>query len=280
MFFFKKNRKKQRRTSIIWFTAKHLIFKISKYCLYLFLISTATFFVLLKFNDNFKKNLLNHPAVKKIEYVLKKSCYNIKIEGAVNSDVPKINFYIGEYCSPTSKVDYSLENLRDQIIKDPWIKSVNIRKELPLSLRVKIVEYNPFAIWKNKDKFFLINEEGEIIKISEKEQKRFYNLLIIIGQNSKDNIQTLFNLLLSNPDLASRIRIADRVGDRRWNLELDSNILVKMPEDNFILEGWKKLDQLLSFQGIEIGLQTIDLRVEDKIFLEYKHKEFKEIEQI
>jgi len=284
MFSFKqseiKRRRKRRRTSLIWFAAKHLIIKISKYCFYLFVLSVIAFFILLKFNKNFKDNLLNHSISRKVEQILKRSCYNLKIEGVVNSDVGKINFYIGEYCSVDAKSDYTLDSLRDNIIQDPWIKIVNIRKELPYSLKVDLTEYNPFAIWKNKNEFHLINEEGEIIKISEKEQKRFYNLLIVTGKNSKDNIKTLFNLLLSNPELTSRIRIADRISDRRWNLELDSKVTVKFPEDPFIMDSWKRLEKLLSNQGIEIGLKTIDLRIDDKVFLEYEKKVFKEIKNL
>jgi hypothetical protein len=280
MFFLKQQKRKRRKISLLWFTIKHLIIKLCKYCLYLFVLSIIFFFILLKFNENFKTNLLNHPISKKIKQIIKKSCYNLKIEGIVNADIGTIHFHINEYCWAETKVDYSLNVLKNNILKDPWIKIVNIRKELPYSLKIKIMEYTPFALWKDKNELHLINEEGEIIKISKNEQKSFYNLLIIMGQNSKENIQTLFNLLSSNPELASRIKIANKIENRRWNLELDNQITVKFPEDHMILDSWKKLNKLLSMQGIEIGLKTIDLRLDDKIFLEYNAKELNEIEQL
>jgi len=282
MFFSKKKRRRRRhrKISLMWFTIKHLLLKISKYCLCLIFLSSIIFIIVLRFNENFRINLLNHPILKKIEQILKKSCYNIKIEGIVNSDTSKINFYIGEYCSPMAKNDYTLNKLKDNIKNDPWIKNISIRKELPYTMRVIIDEFMPFAVWKSQNEFHLINEEGSIIKISKQEQKRFYNLLIITGKNSKDNIKTLFNLLLSNPELTSKIRIADRIGSRRWNLELNNGIIVKLPEDNLLIGSWERLDKLLSTQGIEIELKTIDLRIEDKIYLDYKEGTSQEIKKI
>ena len=40
-----------------------------------------------------------------------------------------------------------------------------------------------------------------------------------------------------------------------------------MPEKN-IINAWDKLDKILSINGSEIGIKSIDLRNSDKIFLE------------
>ena len=44
-----------------------------------------------------------------------------------------------------------------------------------------------------------------------------------------------------------------------------------MPEKN-VIDAWSKLDKILSIRGSEIDLKVIDLRNDDKIFLEERDK--------
>ena len=142
-----------------------------------------------------------------------------------------------------------------------------IKRKLPDTLIINIEEYLPFAIWKTNGDIHLIDEEGKIISISDKEKSKFLHLIVVAGEDSKNNIDSLFNMLSSNPTLFSRIKSAIFVGKRRWNLELDNGIIIKMPEKN-IINAWDKLDKILSINGSEIGIKSIDLRNSDKIFLE------------
>ena len=192
-------------------------------------------------------------------------CSNVDIIGVDRSNINTIKEEVYNYCKLYNK--NNLNNLLEKLKNDPWIKNITIRRKLPNSLIVDIDEYLPFAMWKNGDQINLIDENGKIIEINEDEKKEYYNLIIVAGENSKENIYGLFNLLSSNPELFLRIKSAIMIGKRRWNLELDNGILIKMPEKN-ILDAWFKLDKILSIKGSEIGLKTIDLRDSDKVFLE------------
>lgn len=192
-------------------------------------------------------------------------CGNIEINGVSRADTEKIQNDIYEFCNLEDKND--MNPLLNKINEDPWVKDITIKRKLPNTLEIQIEEYLPFAIWKNGNRLHLIDENGEIIKISEREKRSYYNLLIVAGEGSKENIYSLFNLLASNPSLFSRIKSALRIGERRWNLELDNGIIIKMPEKD-ALDAWNRLDKLLSIKGSEIDLTVIDLRNKDKIFLE------------
>lgn len=197
--------------------------------------------------------------------IYKDICTDIEINGVKMVNIKTIERKLREFCDLENKNDLFI--LAKSLEIDPWIKNISIKRKLPDTLIINIEEYLPFAIWKTNGDIHLIDEEGKIISISDKEKSKFLHLIVVAGEDSKNNIDSLFNMLSSNPTLFSRIKSAIFVGKRRWNLELDNGIIIKMPEKN-IINAWDKLDKILSINGSEIGIKSIDLRNSDKIFLE------------
>lgn len=230
----------------------------------LILIFLVYFFTFL-YKNNFLKAFKKESALVYSQTFLKDICVNVEITGVDKADIYEIQSKIYDFCNLENKNNLNI--LLDTIKQDPWIKEVTIKRVLPNTLQIIVEEYLPFAIWKNNEDVELIDEQGTTINITEREKRGYYNLLIVTGEGSKENIYSLFNMLSSNPSLFSRIKSAIRIGDRRWNFELDNNIIVKMPE-NDLLTAWDKLEKIISIKGSEINLKTIDLRNQDRVFLE------------
>lgn len=206
-------------------------------------------------------------------------CNRLIINGIRYSDLDEIQNLVGQYCQ---KQSININELRDQIIENPWIKDVYIQKKFPNSLVVNIIEYNPFAIILDENREFrLVDEFGDVINIDDEKIREFNYLFMITGDNFKKEINNLFNLLSIYYNVANRITKVRRVGDRRWDLILNNNILVKMPEESEdIVETWTILDKILNIYGFDINLEEIDLRLKDKIFLKYKDKTAEEIKNM
>lgn len=234
-----------------------------------FLVIFVVYISIILYKNNSMVKLKNNLALIYSKILYRDICANTEINGIERADIEKIRKKIYSFCELENKND--MGELLNGINDDPWIKSVVIKRKLPNTLKIEISEYLPFAILKYDDTMHLIDENGIIIKIKENEKRAYYNLLIVAGEGSEENIYSLFNLLSLNPNLFSRIKSALRIGERRWNLVLDNGILIKMPEKN-VLEAWSRLDKILSIRGSEIDLEIIDLRNEDKIFLEEKDK--------
>ena len=192
-------------------------------------------------------------------------CTNIEINGVEMVNVKDLEEKIYDFCSLDNKNNLSL--LAKNILADPWIKNLSIKREIPDTLIINIEEFLPFAIWKTDNNIHLIDEEGKIILIPERDVRKFSYLIIVAGDGAKDNIYSLFNMLSSNSSLFSRIKSALFIGKRRWNLELDNGIIVKMPEEN-LMTAWTRLDKILSINGSEIDIKSIDLRNSNKVFIE------------
>ncbi len=195
----------------------------------------------------------------------KNICNNIEINGVKETNIEELEKKIDNFCNLKNK--NNINHLLNEIKNDPWIKNITIKKRLPNIMSINIEEYIPFVIWKTENDMHLIDESGNIIPINDSEKINFIDLMVVSGKNSKDGVYSLFNMLSSNPALFSRIREAFFIGERRWNLEFDNGIIIKMPEKD-IIKAWHNLDKILSLKGSELTIKVIDLRNPEKIFIE------------
>ncbi|NRB11248.1 MAG: FtsQ-type POTRA domain-containing protein [Rickettsiaceae bacterium] len=195
---------------------------------------------------------------------------NVIIDGQQHTSssdiVDAINASKGEaiFAVDIKKVKKRLEGNR-------WIKVAEVQRRLPNSLYITILEKEPIAIWQFQKKLYIIDREGK--RISSKNIKKFKNLLHIVGEGANIYAATLIDDLAKHPTLASKVNVAVRYGQRRWNLNLEQNITVKMPADNFrkaydYLYALNKKNKLFNQR-----YKIIDLRNPKKYYIEkYKNK--------
>ena len=63
-----------------------------------------------------------------------------------------------------SLLTLSNDRISRQMLKSPWIKSVNIRKDLPDTLAITIKESEPFALLEMNEHLFLVDEKGTLLE--------------------------------------------------------------------------------------------------------------------
>lgn len=216
---------------------------------------------------------------KQIEFISKDICSRLTINGIEYSNYNNIQKYINDYCNIKG---ITLQELRNNILKDYWVKDVFIKKTLPNRLTINIIEHNPFAILTEDGKDYnLIDEFGETINIPQDEIINFSHLLIIIGKNLKNDINNIFNILSIYNNITTKLVKIERIENRRWNLLLKNDILVKMPEeDRSIIDTWDNLEKIINIPGLTNGLEEIDLRIKGKIYLKYNDSVIQEIKNI
>lgn len=260
-----KNKVNKKNIDLILFYLKLL--KLLKIALSFFIVGSIIYITIIFIREKTINKIKNNLSIFYSEIIYKNICTNIEINGVKMVNTRQLQKKIYNFCDLKNKNDLFIlaKNLKD----DPWIKNISIKRKLPDTLIINVEEYLPFAIWNAGRNNHLIDEDGKIISISEKEKSKFLHLIVVAGEDSKNNIYSLFNMLSSNPSLFLRIKSALFIGKRRWNLELDNGIIIKMPEQD-VLEAWKRLDKILSINGSEIGIKSIDLRNQDKVFLEEK----------
>lgn len=64
---------------------------------------------------------------------------------------------------PASFLTMDIPALKEQLLQNPWVYAVNITRQWPKTLKIKITEQNPVAKWGQSG---LINDEGDIFSPS------------------------------------------------------------------------------------------------------------------
>ncbi len=190
---------------------------------------------------------------------------NVLIEGQVNTKSQDILSTLNADTG-TSILSIDLDEVKSQIEKISWIKKSIIERRLPSTIYIGIIERIPIAIWQVNQKLYLVDDEG--YKITNSNIEKFANLLHIVGPDANIYAKNLLDTLNLYPELISKIVSAVRYGERRWNLNFQQQITVKMPESGFE----KALEYLSELQKSEKlfdqNLKSLDLRNPSKYYLE------------
>lgn len=161
-----------------------------------------------------------------------------------------------------------LQELRRKLETLPWISRADIRRSyFPNILHITIRERQVASIWQISEKFHPIDTEGNVINAPFKPTKP---ILLIVGEQAPEHINELLEIVKKDNDIWPRVKVANYISKRRWNLILDSienGITIKLPEEN-VKQAWKKLIKLDRTQGIlKRKLTFIDLRLKDKVIV-------------
>jgi cell division protein FtsQ len=167
--------------------------------------------------------------------------------------------------STTPILGLDLADAKRRVESLPWVAHAEIERRLPHTLRVVITERVPIAISQADDRSVLIDAKGtEIVAVT----SRIADLPIVTGRGAAENYAALRADLAAAPDLAARVRAAVRVGDRRWNLKLDSvedGIEVRLPETD-AAAAWAQLAEIdRKHRLLARDVVLIDLRLPDRV---------------
>lgn len=192
---------------------------------------------------------------------------NIVVEGQENTsynDIIKIlNADKGD---PIFSVE--LQAVKERLEEATWVKKAIIERRLPSTIYVAIMERKPVAIWQFKRKLYLVDAEGN--RITKYNGEGFVDLIHVVGPDASIYASSLLEDINRYPNLASKIKSAVRYGNRRWNLNLEQGIVVKMPESAFG-EAYEYLHLLHKDKKLfDQGYKMLDLRDSNKYYLEKK----------
>lgn len=167
--------------------------------------------------------------------------------------------------APILSVD--LERVRDRLEAIPSVKIAAVERRLPGSLHLALVERSPVAIWQNNGEHVLVDRDGHQIPGT---IAGFEDLPLVVGDGAGVRADELLTLLAVEPQLASRVKAAIRVANRRWDIMLDDaqhGIEIRLPEDQ-AEAAWHRLAQLEKEKGVTSrAVSVIDLRIADRLVL-------------
>jgi cell division protein FtsQ len=164
----------------------------------------------------------------------------------------------------------SNKKICERLLKSPWIKSVNVRKEFPETLSLSIEEAVPFALLDMNSRLFLVDEKGELLEELKDDSIPF--LPVITGDPFKEREGFLEALklvkIMNNNDFASERDHIEIIIKKPHELTatIDGNI-VKMGSGEYEekLVRFIELESYIKKMGVHVDY--IDLRFANKAIL-------------
>ncbi len=146
-----------------------------------------------------------------------------------------------------------------------WVKEASVDRRLPGMIYIRITERIPAAIWQYKGELRLVDGSGAVI---DRVTTEYQDLPIIVGEDANIHVGILLEFMQSEPELFERFSSAVRVGNRRWNINLNDDIEVKLPEEN-PQEAWHYLAKLQSEKRLlDRAIKLVDLRIPNRLYVE------------
>ena len=153
------------------------------------------------------------------------------------------------------------EIIRSAMKKFDFISSFEVKKVYPKTIKVKILEKIPVAIYtEDKNKFYISNK-GDLIKYLEIDS--YKNLPLLFGK--KTNFNNFFEDLKNINFPIADIKSFHHFEIGRWDILLNNEKLIKLPQDNYkeMLKKFLSIKDNKSFDKYKI----FDYRIKDQLIL-------------
>ncbi|MBO6509875.1 MAG: FtsQ-type POTRA domain-containing protein [Roseibium sp.] len=163
----------------------------------------------------------------------------------------------------TSLALFDADSALERLNQMAWVKNASVMKLYPNTLQVKVEERIPFALWQRGELVSIVNESGDVI--TDEVDGRYANLLLVVNHGAQRKAGEIITALENVPDLRPRVRAAFLVSDRRWDLQLENGISIRLPQDNIdaALADLMKMDQDSGLLARDIV--AIDMRLADRV---------------
>ena len=179
-----------------------------------------------------------------------------------------------------SMVTADLESWRRKLMASPWVGSAAMRRVLPGTIAVAIVERQPMGIGRLGDHLYLIDQQGTIIDEFGPNYAEFDLPIIdglagpprdgspLIDETRAALAARLLFSLEAHPDLAMRVSQVDVRDSRDAVVILKSDpALVRLGDDQFVERLQSYVDLAPALRERVADIDYVDLRFDDRIYV-------------
>jgi cell division protein FtsQ len=145
----------------------------------------------------------------------------------------------------------------------PWVEKVTIERLVPDSIDVRISERTPFAVWREGERYWLLDRRGH--KLQPAPADVMPHLPRVSGDGAGGEAAALTALLADHPAIARKVELGERVAGRRWTLHMAGGARVDLPAESET-EALARLTRLYEL-GLG-GAKRIDLRVSSRTLID------------
>lgn len=161
---------------------------------------------------------------------------------------------------PVSSFDLNLEEIRAQVAGLSPVEDAALRIRPGGVLQVNVTERLPEMVWRTGHGLELLDGQGRFVAPLDSRADQS-NLPLIAGDGADKQVPEALALIRAAGPLGPRLRGLVRMGERRWDVVLDRDQRILLPEEGAVqaLERMIALNQVQDVLGRD--LVTVDMRI-------------------
>ncbi|MEQ8254897.1 MAG: cell division protein FtsQ/DivIB, partial [Roseovarius confluentis] len=161
---------------------------------------------------------------------------------------------------PASSFDIDLDAVRVSITGLPAVANASVRVRQGGVLVAQVEERQPVAIWRSRDGLGVVDVEGVVIgDIAQRADRA--DLPVIAGTGASEAVPEALEILKAAAPLRSRLRGLVRMGERRWDVVLDRDQRILLPETDPV-RALERVIVLAEVQDmLERDVAAVDMRL-------------------
>ncbi|MEM8729766.1 MAG: cell division protein FtsQ/DivIB [Pseudomonadota bacterium] len=161
---------------------------------------------------------------------------------------------------PVSSFDLDLGQIRDQVEALGPVKSATVRIRPGGILQIDVTERVPVVVWRLRGGVALLDATGVHVSSIPSRRDR-PDLPLIAGDGAQGHVTEALELLAVADKISDRLRGLMRMGDRRWDVLLDRDQRILLPEDNPV-QALERVIALSEAQDLlERDVVAVDMRL-------------------
>ncbi|MGR3492774.1 MAG: cell division protein FtsQ/DivIB [Shimia sp.] len=130
---------------------------------------------------------------------------------------------------PVSSFDLELDQLRATAAEHPAVEAALVRLRPGGVLELTVAERQPALVWREAEGLALLSLDGTKLRAIAR-RADYPNLPLVAGKGAYDAVDEALALIQAAEPVNHRLRGLIRVGERRWDLVLDRDQRVMLPE--------------------------------------------------
>jgi cell division protein FtsQ len=180
---------------------------------------------------------------------------------------------------PVSSLELDVGAVRDRIEALDAVERARVRALASGVLEIRAIERLPVVVWRSDDGIELLDQDG--VRVAEVDSRlRRPDLPLIAGDGADTHVPEALALLAAARPVGARVRGLVRVGERRWDLVLDRDQVIKLPEADPLGALGRVMALEASDQLTKRDLAVVDMRDPRRPMLRLTPSAVAEIERL
>ncbi|KPA23150.1 Cell division protein FtsQ [Shimia sp. SK013] len=176
---------------------------------------------------------------------------------------------------PVSSFDLELPQIQERAEELPAVAKVAVRVRPGGILQFNVVERTPIALWRTHHGLALVDIDGHVtapmVAMLDHPTKP-----LIAGKGGDGHVAEAMKLFAAAKPLSERVIGLVRVGERRWDLVLDRQQRIQLPENGAV----QALERVIALNGahdmFDRDLMVVDMRLAARPTIRLTHNAIEE----